>query len=374
MLAGAVLVTAIPAVALPLGGPLYGSAEKWDDYATGFYDPNYVANWYVPPGMYRIMIRDKRPWSPPNALWIVDTEGYGIAYDLLPDLQAIAPLATGVNGTDDNPLIQQFEIWMKGCPYRKYASCFIQLAMGDQMVPDVGYAGPVVPVIAMGWIRGLNYPGSITPWYFDGQVWHSLGSTDATCAYNILKTVIKTDSVAIDNLLDAGYPPQIRPRAYLGSFDTIMVRSPNNDAKERAVDDIWLIDGVLTGPPIELDMDILPDDDPNNMVVTKSRSARLPIEVYGTEDTPGEDIDLDTVLVEGIQPVRAHNDIDYDGDGILDLKVHVNRRALIDELGLVGDDENNVPVAVELTANRVSDGWAIVATDGVLPRTTEWPE
>jgi len=93
---------------------------------------------------------------------------------------------------------------------------------------------------------------------------------------------------------------------------------------------------------------------------------RLPIEVYGSELVDAADIDLTSVLVAGVSPVKAQNDIDYDGDGLVDLKVHINRRDRIDPLSLDAEPEDAV-VDVELTATRLSDGWAIEATDVVIP-------
>ena len=364
MLAGAVLVVAVPALALPPGGPLYPGAEKFDDYALGIGDPNYAANWAVPPGMFRIPIGNKKPSSPPNVLYVISTEGYGIEYDLYPDFQAVNPHATGLNGTDANPIIQQFYMRNKSCKNRNYTSFFVQLSMGGVQAPSYPHDGTLLPVIAFGWCRGMGTGNSITPKYFDGQMWHALGSTDQTCKGNILKTLVNTNTVAVDNLKDGGYPPQIRPRAYLGSFDTITLRAPNNDGKERSVDDIWLVDGVLTGPPIQVDVDILPSDDPNLFTPNKKGRGKLPIAILGSADLAATDIDPESVLIAGIEPLRTSTDKDEDGDGLVDLVVHINRRDLIDALSL--DAKIGETVAVDVTAACLPHGWAIEGQESIV--------
>jgi hypothetical protein len=116
--------------------------------------------------------------------------------------------------------------------------------------------------------------------------------------------------------------------------------------------------------PIVLAMDILPDDDPNLFTVNKKGQGRLPIEIYGTEDFSAADIDLSAITVAGvISPVKAQNDLDYNGDGYLDLKIHVARRDLIDALSLDTEIGNEVEVTVE--ANTVY-GCEVIASDTII--------
>ena len=373
ILAGVILVVAVPALAVPPppDGFLYPYKEHFDDYATGTGDANYATNWTVPPGMVRISIDRKKAWSAPNHLYIVDTEGYGISYNMVHNFQLLNPLATGVNGTDDTPLRQSFLMWCwnKG-KERKYCSSFIELSMGDVQAPMYPYSGPQLPVIAFGWTRGMGTGTSVVPKYFDGQTWHSLSWIDQNKKWNNLLTKIYADRIVAENTKynPGGFPPQTKPRAYLGSFDTIKFRAPNNDAAQRCVDDIFLVAGVLTGPPIPLDMDILPNDDPNNFTVLKKADskARLPIEVYGSAVVDASDIDLDSIRVAGtVIPVKIQNDIDYDGDGIVDLKVHLNRVELINALDLANEPEGAV-VDVVLTGAAVGGCPIIEATDSVV--------
>jgi len=58
-------------------------------------------------------------------------------------------------------------------------------------------------------------------------------------------------------------------------------------------------------------------------------------------------------------------DKDVDGDGLVDLVMHFNRRAFIDALYLDVYDVGEV-VDVTVTAVRVGDDWPIEATDTIV--------
>jgi hypothetical protein len=120
--------------------------------------------------------------------------------------------------------------------------------------------------------------------------------------------------------------------------------------------------------PIILTADVLPSDDPNYMTVQKKADSksRLPIEVYGSEEFDVADVDLSSIRVAGsVIPVKMQNDIDYDGDGLVDLKVHVNRAELINALNLANEIGNEVDVV--LTGAAVGGCPIIEATDIVIP-------
>jgi len=241
LVVGAVLVAAVPAVAVP---PLYGTKESFEDYVLGSDGPLYTANWATMPGCSRIAVKANKPWTGSKNIEVVDSQ-YGLTYDLVPDIQAVDPTKNAVNGTDANPLVQLLCMWSKNSyPDRKYASFFVELSRGDVHAP-VGDASEVLPVIAFGWTRGMGTGTKITPSYFDGMTWHDLGNTDQMAAWNVLRTKIYTDTVWFDNEQDS-VGSETKPRAYLGGFDTISLRAPNNDAKARSVDDVWLVEGVLT--------------------------------------------------------------------------------------------------------------------------------
>jgi len=122
--------------------------------------------------------------------------------------------------------------------------------------------------------------------------------------------------------------------------------------------------------PLALAADILPNDDPNDFVVQKKTpgKSRLPIEVYGSAEFDVADVDLDSVKVAGVSPVKISNDQDMNNDGYADLVIHVNRRELIDALSLVDD---GVPVDVVITGAAAGGCPCFEATDVVVPQPTE---
>jgi len=246
-----VLASAGQALASPF--PIYPGKEHFDDYATGTDDPNYLANWptvsnppaYEPGPWTRYAIGTQKPWSTPNNLWLVDTEGTGIVHDLRPDILEAAPGMTAWNGTADTPLHGLFSMWSKNkTAERKYASVFVELSLGEVHAPDENYSGPTLPVIAYGWARGPINGTSITPYFFDGAQWKTLSSIDQSAQWNNLDILIYDDHVVVENLK---FPDvtETEARVYLGPFDHISIMSPNNDASERAIDDVWLVDGVF---------------------------------------------------------------------------------------------------------------------------------
>jgi len=260
ILAGVVLVSGIQALASPL--PIYPGKEHFDDYATGTSDPNYVANWptvsnppdYAPGPWTRYAIGTQKPWSTPNNLWLVDTEKTGIVRDLASDIEAAAPGMTAWDATDDDPLESQFSMWSKNkTAERKYASVFVELSMGEVHAPGEGYSGPTLPVIAFGWARGPINGTSITPYFFDGATWKTLSSIDQSAQWNNLNMLVYSNYVKIENKSFSGVV-ETETIAYTGPFDHISIMSPNNDAAERAIDDVWLRGGVYVPEPATLSL------------------------------------------------------------------------------------------------------------------------
>ena len=86
--------------------------------------------------------------------------------------------------------------------------------------------------------------------------------------------------------------------------------------------------------------------------------------VYGSADLDVADINLASIKVAGVTPVKLQNDTDMNGDTYVDLVIHVNRRALIDALTLVG---NGVPVEIVVTGAAVGGCPAFEATDVIVP-------
>ena len=128
-----------------------------------------------------------------------------------------------------------------------------------------------------------------------------------------------------------------------------------------AADDTWRGFIADLRAPIAMDLDIQPD----SLVVTNTNVGRLPIHLYGSEAVPGEDIALDSVMIEGtVEPLKVKV-VDLDLDGINDLKIHISRQDLKDAMNLQEAAQGEV-VAVNLTAARASDGWPLKASDTLV--------
>lgn len=119
-------------------------------------------------------------------------------------------------------------------------------------------------------------------------------------------------------------------------------------------------------PIIVLNLDILPSSDRNPFVPNKKSKGRLPMAILATEEVDAEDIDLDSIKIEGIvSPIKTSTDKDIDGDGFVDLMMHFSRRDLIDALSL-DTYEVGSEVEITVTAIRLSDGTPIEATDSIV--------
>lgn len=291
----------------------------------------------------------------------------------VPSIPCAPPLGNYYNGTDDNPLILCWEI---DDPSTGFADSGIQceLSMDGDHPPAAPYEGPPI-YKSMAYGHYVNWGGSAAAKYFDGNKWVDTKYEETSLwpskRFNIWRMTIK--STTFDLYLDAkkGYRDQEItdiPRGYLGGFNQVSIVMRANESKPMKLQYVYVSGGVLVREPIVLDMDIMPQDDPNLFTVIKKTNskARLPIEIYGSEECAGDEIDLDSVKVAGVvTPVKMQNDTDLNGDGIIDLKVHLNRRALIDAMSLDAAAADDV-VEVELTANRLSDDWPLVGTDSIV--------
>ncbi|UCD28919.1 MAG: hypothetical protein JSV03_00085 [Planctomycetota bacterium] len=129
------------------------------------------------------------------------------------------------------------------------------------------------------------------------------------------------------------------------------------------VDGITVNDECLM--PLIAPLDILPDDDPNLFTVNKQSKGRIPMELYGTEELSGGDINLESIMIAGVaSPVKSEVD-DLNNDGILDVLMHFSRLDLIDALDLSALPAGTV-VDVTVKAARASDGYPIEATDSIV--------
>ena len=125
-----IMAMAVPAMALPLGGPLYGTAEKFDDYALGTADANYNANWTLfGPGSRPAVVSETGKFSS-GTQSIKLLSRHELSYDLVPDIQAIDGSKNALNGTDENPLQSQFHLRPKASGFNHHNSFFVELCKG----------------------------------------------------------------------------------------------------------------------------------------------------------------------------------------------------------------------------------------------------
>ena len=129
-------------------------------------------------------------------------------------------------------------------------------------------------------------------------------------------------------------------------------------------------------PPVEISIDIKPQSCPNPVNV-KSKGV-LPVAILGSDVLDVNDIDIDTVLLEGIVPLRGSYEdtaspvIDdtecactTDGaDGYIDLNLKFDTQEVVEALGDVIDSETWM---LHLTGN-LKDGTPIEGTDCIVIR------
>jgi len=123
---------------------------------------------------------------------------------------------------------------------------------------------------------------------------------------------------------------------------------------------------VTVLPPLEVDVDILPHDDPNLLTQNTRSKGRLPIAILGSEEYDIGDINLVSLSIAGtdLVPLKTPSaDKDENGDGINDLVMHFSRRDLIMAMGLLDLDPGTVvSITVEGT---LSSGRVVFGTDDV---------
>jgi hypothetical protein len=131
------------------------------------------------------------------------------------------------------------------------------------------------------------------------------------------------------------------------------------DWSRSAQDWVYLDDLVIATAPIDLPLDILPNDDPNLFVPNLQGKGRLPMEIMGTADIDVNDIDTSTLAIaDTVTPVKAA----VGASGNLELKF--SRRDLIQALGL---DALAPGTVVDITVEGyTNDGTGFHATDSIV--------
>lgn len=223
--------------------------DQWDTYALGTGDTNYNTIWSTVSGASRYSVTNIQSLSPSKSLRIEYNPGgpFGISNDLTAELQAVVPGATHVEATDANPLEAVMSVWMNAASTQlKYGDVFIELSMGDVHAPSTN-SPTVLPVLAFGITNGIN--GSVKyPWYFDGQNWVAITGATSVIEWNTFKMRVLGSQCELSQSVDSTYVAN-RPRAYLGGFNRISLRTVNNQGAYRVVDDVRLTGGVVVAPP-----------------------------------------------------------------------------------------------------------------------------
>jgi len=246
---GIVAMWAGPALAVPVS-----YTENWDAYAVGTADANYVSNWSTIAGANRYPVNAGAaagdPNSIPNTLKVKKDLTYGITHTLAGNE---IPAGEMVLGTDAAMLeagfITDFGL---DIPKRTYADIFLEISLGGAHAPDS--SGTAANVLAFGMTYGIN-GSSVYPWFFDGLTWNQGSSITTNKRWNLFRLQITANSVTLIGERKAS-GSQVFSRVYTGGFDTISVRTIDNDGLGQAMyhDDTWLTGGRVTPEPATLSL------------------------------------------------------------------------------------------------------------------------
>ncbi|MHC4445061.1 MAG: hypothetical protein ACYTF1_20635 [Planctomycetota bacterium] len=122
---------------------------------------------------------------------------------------------------------------------------------------------------------------------------------------------------------------------------------------------------VIVEPPLEVDIDILPSDDPNLLTVNMQSKGRLPIAILGSAENDVSQINISSLHIgETTFAVRLGVIDDINEDGFDDVMLHFSRRDVIAALGL---DEMEPGEVVPITVQGVlTSGRCVLGTDDVV--------
>ena len=148
--------------------------------------------------------------------------------------------------------------------------------------------------------------------------------------------------------------------------ERVYVADLSRCGKNKCQDWVWLDDILVGKAAVQIALDILPNDDPNELTQNVRSKGRLPMAILGSAALDVSLIDPDSIAIVGadtVGPLKAPSICDESSDGIDDLVIHVSRRDLILALGLLDLDPGTV---VDITVVGVLlDGTCFEATDSV---------
>lgn len=154
-----------------------------------------------------------------------------------------------------------------------------------------------------------------------------------------------------------------------------MLECSTSGTDEAKIDNITLVP-----KPIPINLDIKPGSCPNPLRVNFKGNDVIPVAILGTEDSNVGNIDVATITLEGVAPIRSnYEDIStpFDGeececssegpDGYLDLILKFKRAdiltALEDILGDISEIEHKTDMPLYLTAMLMDEEVELAGTD-----------
>ena len=233
------------ACALAGAAPMVPIYESWDSYSPGSSDLTYLEAWVTIPGAQRYEVVTgpegaATVWSPPHGLKVGKEVTCGITRDITPEITAVLPDATSVNGTDDSMLQVVFFV-----DFNRDAGTtqdiFVELSRGDVHVDAAG--GTPVPVIAFGMTAGMHGPSG-SPRIFNGEEWLEATGVVTDKRSNHFSLELRSDLLRLTGAQNASGVAEVE-RAYRGGFDRLSIRTVSNTHRAHIVDNLLIEGGTV---------------------------------------------------------------------------------------------------------------------------------
>ena len=250
--------------------------ERWDGYAGGTGDANYMAEWPVIGTNNRFPIAVGNGAyggnAGNNAIESRKNEGpHGTTHDLhaghtvhnyssttpgVYDEGPALPAGQVVQGTDADVLRASYSLDVTAIyNFQNTADLFMEISLDGAHAPDSIVSGPV-NAIAFGAAAGLG--DGTSPWVFDGKDWQQATNIDMGALtkrwHHFTLNISATQITLIDDCPKRGdqggvqIETQTFARQYLGGFDTVSMRQIAPDWKDRYADKTYLSNGVIVLP------------------------------------------------------------------------------------------------------------------------------
>ena len=260
-----------------------------------------------------------------------------------------APLGGEYGASDACPLVVEYFTYYGSSRQGREADYYVVLSKGGVQPPPYGVSLPVaIPCVAYCHPYGIKKTQAI----FDGKTWTKSGFVAG--GWNLRRMTVNSSTLVCESSSGGGTVA----RQYTGTFDTIAVYTKDfNDKSYTSIDDVSVTGGIGT---ITADLDILPNDDPNYFVPNKKSKGRIPMAILGSDVLDVTTIDVGSINIAGVYPVKTPSVEDVNLDGYDDLVLHFSRTDLIDALGL---DMYAPGDMVDVTVSAIAGCDALEATD-----------